>query len=118
MNIKSEKNLFKMSATSKSSDQTIERFKEIVKFNGIPDPISTVLIKNTDLAGQNFGSQTQLVTVTFGNEGRKPLNLFVKVMTDNQEHWKMTRDGKLFLKEAIFYTKYLPAARVFCRSLG
>lgn len=95
-----------------------ERYKEILKSNGIADPISQVFIKNTDLAGQNFGSQTQLVTIRFHNGEKMPLNLFSKVMTDNEEHWKMTKGGKLFLKEAEFYAEYVPAAREFCKSFG
>lgn len=93
------------------------KFKDILKSKGIHEKVSEVDIRDSDLSGQNFGSLTQLVTIKFENLDKKPLNLFIKVMTGNQTHVKMTEDGKLFIKESTFFMKYLPAAREFCKSM-
>lgn len=100
------------------SSNIASKFKDILKSNGIYDKVSEVDIRDTSMSGENFGSQTQLVTIKFENPEKKPLNLFAKVMTGNEAHMKMTEEGKLFKKESTFFMKYLPEAKEFCKSLG
>lgn len=101
-----------------ASDLTSTRFKYIVKLNGIQDPVSDVIVKESDLLGQNFLSKTQLVTIKFENPDKKPLNLFVKAMSDDEAHIKLVEGGKIFVKESTFFSKYVPAAQDFCKSKG
>lgn len=101
-----------------TSSETTKTYEEILKSNGILDPVSQVLVKNSAPGGGNFGSQTQTVTVLFKNADKKPLNLFAKVVTAGKSHLDMIEGGKLFVKEATFFTKYLPVAREVCKTLG
>lgn len=108
-----------MDTTSiKNAPDLTEKFKEIVKSNAIHDSISQVVINESGLVGENFGSKTQMVTIIFEDAGVKPLNLFVKIMIDTEAYAKLVEDGKLFAKEGTFYTKYLTVARELCKTLG
>lgn len=105
------------SASVGSTDMT-NKYKEIVKSNGIHDPVAEVIVESSGLEGVNFGSTTKLVTVKFENPNVKPLNLFVKALVDSESHTQYVVELKSFEKEAVFYTKYIPAAREYCKKLG
>lgn len=82
------------------------------------DEVSSVDVRNTDLQGEGMISQTQYATVKFVNPQVKDLNLFLKVHTASPSHSEMIEELKAFEKEAMFLTKYVPAAREFCKSKG
>lgn len=94
------------------------KFKEIVKSNGILEPVAEVIVKESGLMGENFASKTHLVTIKFQNADVKPLNLFMKVLVNSESHTKLITELKAFEKEARFFMKYLPEARAFCESKG
>lgn len=100
------------------SPDLILKYKEIVKSNGIHETVAEVLIKDSDLVGENFGSKTQVVTIKFENSNVKPLNLFVKTFINSGSHTKLFQGMKAFEKEARFFMKYLPAVSEFCKSFG
>ncbi len=68
--------------------------------------------------GEGFLSLTQYVTINFEDSSKKPLNLFVKVQTDNPSHTSMVTEIKAFEKEARFLTDYMTAATEFCKLKG
>lgn len=103
--------------TTVQSD-TAEKFKEILKSNGIQEPVADVIIMDPAGAAENFGSSIKLVTIKFKDWSNPPLNLFVKYLSNNLTLSKSTDDAKFFKKEAVFLTEYVPAAREFCKSVG
>lgn len=94
-----------------------EKFKEILKANGISEEVASVDVRKVD---QQDGmlSQTQHAKIKFVNPTVKELNLFVKVHTTSPTHSAMVAEFKAFEKEALFLSKYVPAAREFCKSKG
>ncbi len=93
------------------------KFIDILKSNQITDPVSEVDIKDAGLQGEGFASLTKLVTVKFEND-KKPLNLFVKLRTNNPSHTKYLEELKSFKKEATFLIDYVAAAKEMCASKG
>ncbi|CAL8123631.1 unnamed protein product [Orchesella dallaii] len=98
--------------------ETLSKYKEIIKANGITDEISEVTVNDAGLRGEGFASQSNIATVKFVNPNLKPLHLFVKSHTTNSSHSEMIDELKAFEKEARFYMEYVPAAKEFCRSKG
>ncbi len=68
--------------------------------------------------GEGFMSLQQYVTIKFDDPSKKPLNLFVKVLTDNPSHNSMVSELKAFEKEATFLTQYVSAAQEICKLKG
>ncbi len=54
----------------------------------------------------------------FENLEKKPLNLFVKVKSENASHNQMLDEMMAFEKEARFLTEYLNAAKEMCQLKG
>lgn len=94
------------------------KFIDILKSNQINDRVSEVDVKDAGLQGAGFASLTKLVTVKFEDQNLKPLNLFVKLRTNNPSHTKYLEELKSFEKEAIFLIDYVAAAREMCTSKG
>lgn len=105
-----------MSSQSEPIDIT-EKFKEILKSNGVHEPVADVVVKDSGLAGEGFASSQNLVVITFENKNVKPLNLFMKNLVDSESHTQLVQDLKAFEKEARFLMEYLPAARSFCKAM-
>lgn len=101
-----------------SLELTEDKLREILKSNGIHDPVSEIVLKDPPFAGENFGGQVKLCKVKFASSEKKPLNLFIKVITNNESHLQMLEGCRLFVKESTFFTQYLPAAREFCKAMG
>lgn len=101
-----------------TSAEVSTRFKEILKSNGVTDPVAEVIIKDSGLRGENLASVTNRVTVNFENASIKPLELFMKSTADSGFHAEMLKEGKMFEKESRFFMEYIPAAREFCKSMG
>lgn len=103
--------------TQSSTDSTA-RFQRIIKSNGINDPVSEVIVQESGLIGENMASKTYLVTVKFEESNKKPLNLFMKTLTENPSHTVVMEEAKSFVKETRFFMEYLPAVQKFCKEMG
>lgn len=106
-----------MNSASSCTDLTL-KLRDILKSNKIMDPISDFIIHDSALKGENMTSKVNWVTVTFENDVRAPLNLFLKRQTENSSNTGMVTESKLFEKESIFFMEYLPQARKFCEKFG
>ncbi len=95
-----------------------EQIKETLISNQITQPVSQVLIQDSDLKGENMASVTQHVTVNFKQNDFPPLNLFVKLKSQNPTHLAMSTEMKTFQREATFYNDYLKECRLFCEQKG
>lgn len=103
---------------SRSDSSSTEKFKEILKSNGVHEPVAEVVVKDSGLTSEDFASSQKLVTIRFKNTNIKPLNLFMKTLIDLESHNQMITDLKSFEKEATFFMNYLSAATEFCSSMG
>lgn len=106
------------SSVALSSPDITLQIKEILKCNGITDPISEVIFQDSGLQGENFGGSTEYVIVKFEDPNISAIHLFTKRKTNNVEYNQMLDDWQAFQKEAIFFREYLPIAREYCKSLG
>ncbi len=70
------------------------------------------------MLGEGFASLTSYVTVKFENPENAPLNLFVKIQTENPSHVELMAEMKAYEKEARFFMEYLPAAKEMCNAKG
>lgn len=96
----------------------IQKYKDVLKDNGINDEVAQVLISDSALSGEGMISHTQCVTVKFANSELADMHLFAKILPPNESQSKVAEDIKAFEKEARFLTEYLPAARQLCLSKG
>ena len=85
-----------------------EFYKEILLKNGITDPVDNVRIESFDLDGNGFLSSCEVVTVTFKDENRSPLSLFVKKQVQNEEYAKQLNDCNIYDREQKFFSVLLP----------
>lgn len=96
-----------------------KKLKNILRSNGIQDPVSDVIIQDAGLRGEGFSSVTQYVTVKFDKETNKdPLHLFVKLVPDNPTQTMLLTAMKSFEKETTFLKDYLEAAKELCELKG
>lgn len=70
------------------------------------------------MVGEGFASLTSYVTINFENLEKPPLNLFVKIQTDNESHVALMAEMKAYEKEARFFTEYLRSAKEMCDLKG
>jgi len=113
------KNISELKDDKVIREEMREKFTQILKANGIMDPISEVIVKDAGLQGAGFASVTQLVTVKFEeHQNKEPLNLFVKVKMDNSSHNEWVEEMMAFEKEAVFLMDYCQAAQQLCKSKG
>lgn len=103
---------------SNSTEIGAEKYKEILRSNGILDKVSEVTIKDSGAKHDGMASLTQCVTVKFENPEKPPFQFFVKVHTENPSHSAMLEELKAFEKEARFFMEYLPAANELCKAKG
>ncbi|ODN02404.1 putative oxidoreductase dhs-27 [Orchesella cincta] len=101
-----------------SSNEVTQKYKDILKSNGVTDEVSEVIVKDSGLQGEGFASVSKYVTIKFQNPSVKPLNLFVKAHTASAAHREFLTEAKLFEKESTFFMEYVPAAEEFCKSKG
>lgn len=97
--------------------EVIAKYQEILKSNGITG-VSEILVKDSGLQGENMGSVTECVTVKFEDSNMKNLNLFTKKKPDNENFNTFLNEVKAFEKESMFFMKYLPVAREYCKRMG
>lgn len=100
------------------SENLTEKLKEILSNNGITEEVSEILVDDSAEKGQGMVSESQCVKVKFADSRKKDLNLFLKLHTSNPSHTAMIEELKAFEKEAIFLTKYVPAAKELCKRNG
>ncbi len=58
------------------------------------------------------------VIIKFENTQLDALHLFVKRLPDDQAKAKMIIESKQFIKEAMFFSDYLPEVPKFCKKTG
>ncbi|ODM90786.1 hypothetical protein Ocin01_15895 [Orchesella cincta] len=98
-------------------EKIAKRCKEVLKSHPeLKNKDFDVTVQSSGSNGDGMVSQTHNATVTFKSVGKEPLQLFVKTKTTNEVHNVMVDDIKAFEKEAVFYMKYVPAARKFLKS--
>ena len=85
-----------------------EKYKEILLQNGISDPVEDVQIRSVNLGGDGFASSCESVTVTFKDEKRNPLSLFVKKQVQNEEYAQQLNDCRIYEREQKFLSVLLP----------
>lgn len=95
-----------------------EQYKNILVRNGIHDAIKEVQVSDSGAKGDGFASVTKRVKVIFEDDTKAPLNLFIKVHTENPSHEELINGMKAFEKEAEFFMEYLPEAKTFCEEKG
>ncbi|CAL8123649.1 unnamed protein product [Orchesella dallaii] len=99
-------------------NEITEKYKKIIKANGIHDEVSEVIVKHSGLQGAGLASKQLYITVKFVDSKINPLNLFVKEPCENPKHSELIDDFKAFEKESRFFTEYIPAVDEFCKSKG
>lgn len=104
-----------MSADSKTTD----KYREILKSNGILDPVASIIENDPGLRGQGGGSDRRHIIVKFEDTLLPDLHLFTKLeVAGNPSHLEITRGLKAFEKEGVFLTKYVPDAIKLCEQKG
>lgn len=99
-------------------NEITKKYIDILKSNGIHDEVSQVTIQGSGAKGDGMMSDVQCVTVKFVKDDVEDLHLFVKALPTNPSHLEMVQNSFVFDKEALFLTKYVEAAKEFCKSKG
>ena len=97
-----------MEFNSQSKNYGPEEYKEILRQNGISEPVENVRIEPINMVGEGFASCCESVTVTFKDEKRPPLSLFVKKPVKNEEFAQQLIDVGIYEREHKFFSKLLP----------
>ena len=92
-----------------------EKYKEILLRNGISDPVENVKIESINMGGDGFASFCESVTVTFKDEKRPLLSLFVKKQVQNEEFAKQLNEVGMYEREHNFFSILLPNLLQFAK---
>lgn len=95
-----------------------DQYIDILARNGIKDKVKDVDMFESGAKGDGLVSITKRVKVTFEDPEKPPLNLFIKMHTENPAQEQFVTEIKAFIKEARFFMDYLPDARRFCENKG
>ena len=97
-----------MESDSQSKNYGPEEYREILRQNGISDPVEKVKIEPINMVGEGFASCCESVTVTFKEEKRPPLSLFVKKPVKNEEFAQQLTEVGFYEREHKFFSTLLP----------